>query len=132
MAPDSNRMRIPEVVTEQNELKHVERLRRRQKRHESLKARDRRQNFQLGELAGGLYFLGLLAICVAASGQMNHYPLNWWERLLVALVGAAALIGKTYTKRRFWQQTEDAEYKEDNDGTCGQERTTCRRNQRGR
>jgi len=80
-----------------------------------LKAKDRRHNFEKGEFAGFLYCLGLGAVALAASGNLNGYPLEWWQRLLVALLGLICLGGKTYTKRRFWKQTEDAEYTEKQD-----------------
>lgn len=108
-------------VTEENEEHHVERIRRRKLRKAFRKAKDRRRNFERGEFAGFLYCMGLGAVVVAASGQLNHYPLAWWQRLLLALLGLIALTGKTYTKRRFWRDTEDAEYKDEledeDDGT---------------
>jgi hypothetical protein len=85
-----------------------------------LKAKDRRRNFERGEFAGFLYCMGLGAVAIAASGMLNHYPLSWWQRILMAVLGLICLGGKTYTKRRFWKQTEDAEYRleeEEDDGT---------------
>jgi hypothetical protein len=106
-------------VTEENQGGLVQRHRRRKMHKAFLKAKDRRKNFERGELAGFLYCIGLCAVVVAASGQLNHYPLDWWQRILMALLGVVALTGKTYTKRRFWKQTEDAEYQEEDedDGT---------------
>lgn len=109
--PDSDqRLR---TVNDENQDHHLQRLRR-HKRHKAWqKAKDRRKNFEAGELAGFFYWTGLTTIILAASGEVANYELAWWERMLVALVGAIALLGKTYTKRRFWKQTEDAEYQEE-------------------
>jgi hypothetical protein len=103
-------------VTEDNELEHTERLRRRRLKKAFLKAKDRRKNFENGEFAGFLYCLGLLGIMVAASGQGlvgAQALLETWHRIILAFLGVFALLGKTYIKRRFWKQTEDAEYKEE-------------------
>ena len=102
-----------ETVNDDNQDTHVQKWQRRRMRKAFRKAKDRRKNFERGEFAGFMYCTGLCAVVVAASGQLNHYSLAWWQRLLMGLVGLIGLVAKTYTKRRFWGQTEDAEYQEE-------------------
>jgi len=111
-------------VTDDNIEDHTTRWHKHRLRKSFLKAKDRRKNFEQGEIAGFLYCLGLLAIIIAASERFNDYELQWWLRCLSAIAGASALVGKTYIKRRFWKQTEDAEYnlEEDEHDTNRQER----------
>lgn len=107
-----------ETVNEENRGRHQERWERRRAHKAWQKAKDRRKNFERGEFAGFLYCLGLVGLVLASTNQLNNYPLAWWQRSLFALLGFIGLAGKTYTKRRFWKQTEDAEYeKEEDDGT---------------
>ena len=100
-------------VTEENTDAHVQRLRRHKLRKAFLKAKDRRKNFERGEFAGFLYCTGLGCLVLASTNQLNNYPFAWWQRSLLALGGVIALLGKTYIKRRFWSETEDAEYREE-------------------
>jgi hypothetical protein len=111
MAPDSDDAIAP--VTEENQERHEQRWARRTMHKAFVKAKDRRKNFERGEFAGFLYCLGLVSIVLASTNQLNDYPFAWWQRLLLGIMGAICLSGKTYIKRRFWKQTEDAEYQEE-------------------
>lgn len=109
-----------EPLTEDNTREHERRWRRHLLHKSFLKARDRRKNFERGEFAGFLYCMGLGCLVLASTNQLNNYPFSWWQRTLLATMGIIALAGKTYTKRRFWKETEDAEYREEeeeDDGT---------------
>jgi len=110
--PSDSKPRI-ETVNEQNELKHRLRWSEHQAYKAWQKAKDRRKNFERGEFAGFFYCMGLMALVLASINQLNNYPFALWQRLLIALLGAICLTGKTYTKRRFWKQTEDAEYQKE-------------------
>lgn len=102
-----------ETVNKNNEYHHVLKWRRRRLRKSVSKAIDRRKNFEQGELSGFLYWIGLFSIAVAASGYCFSVTLTGWQRILIAVFGVVSLIGKTYIKRRFWRETEDAVYKEE-------------------
>jgi hypothetical protein len=102
-----------ETVNKENERKHRKRWNERHAHKAWQKAKDRRKNFEKGEFAGFLYCMGLMSLVLASTDQLNNYPLALWQRLLIALLGAICLTGKTYTKRRFWKQTEDAEYQKE-------------------
>jgi len=104
-----------EPVNEENRGQHIQKWQRHRMQKAFLKAKDRRKNFERGEFAGFMYCAGLGALVLASTGQLNDYPLAWWQRLLMCLVGLIALTAKTYTKRRFWGETEDAEYQEEED-----------------
>jgi hypothetical protein len=118
MTDSDPKMRIASVNEHNQE--HLVRLKRRHLLNKAfLKAKDRRKNFERGEFAGFLYAMGLGALVLASTGQLNNHPFAWWQRVLLVLLGLICLVGKTYTKRRFWKQTEDAEYQEEeeDDGT---------------
>lgn len=104
------------TVTAENQEELQNRRRKRYLRKAFLKARDRRKNFECGELAGFVYCAALASIVVAASGQLNHIELDIWQRIGMGTIGALALAAKTIIKRRFWRQTEDAEYKDEENG----------------
>lgn len=108
---DDRQIIIP--VTEHNRLVLERRVRRHRLRKAFLKARDRRKNFEQGELAGGLYILGITLLLLGAWGYWGGIRLTWWQRLGFAVAGTMVLVGKTYIKRRFWKRTEDAEYREE-------------------
>lgn len=103
----------PVVVTDSNQDMHLRRLERGRLRKERLRAADRRKNFELGETTGFLYFVGMLSIAITSSGQLELGDLGIAERLIIGLLGALALGGKTYIKRRFWKKTLDADWKEE-------------------
>ena len=103
------------VVKEENHGEHVERWQRHRLRKAFLKAKDRRKNFEKGEFAGFCYWMGLSLIVVAASGEAMNQELVLWQQLLIGLGGGLGLATKTYIKRRFWKETEDAEYKDEDD-----------------
>jgi hypothetical protein len=112
------------TVTADNQEELQQRRRRRYLHKAFLKARDRRKNFERGELAGFIYCTGLAAIVVSASGQLNHIELAIEPRVAMGVLGAILLLGKTIIKRQFWQQTEDAEYKEEDNGNRRSERAS--------
>jgi len=111
-------------VNDKNMEIHTEKWTRMRMKKAFLKARDRRKNFERGELAGFVYCVALASIVVAASGQLNHVELNTWQRIAIGAIGIAALATKTIIKRRFWRQTEDAEYKDKENGDRRHQRTT--------
>jgi hypothetical protein len=112
------------TVTAANQEELQQRRRQRYLKKAFLKARDRRKNFEKGELAGFVYCMALASIVVAASGQLNHIELEIWPRVGMGAIGVLALAAKTTIKRRFWKQTEDAEYKDEENGDRRSERTT--------
>lgn len=97
-------------VTEENTDIHVARLRQHKLHKAFLKAKDRRINFQDGEVAGFLYAMGLVLVAVGAGSRIYE---GTWMRAALVVGGLSALVAKTYMKRRFWKETEDAEYKEE-------------------
>jgi len=115
--------KIVTAVTAENQEELQQRRRRRYLHKAFLKARDRRKNFERGELAGFVYCMALAAIVVAASGQLNHIELEIWPRVGMGAIGVLALAAKTTIKRRFWRQTEDAEYKDEDNGDRRHQRT---------
>lgn len=108
-------------VTDENHEDHRRRWQRHRLRKAFLKAKDRRRNFEKGEYAGFLYCLGLGALWVAASGEVTYVQLDTWHRVGYVFAGVLSLGAKTTIKRFFWGQTEDAEYK-DEDDDYGRER----------
>lgn len=111
-------------VTDQNRGAHLAKWQRHRMEKAFLKARDRRKNFERGELAGFVYCMALASIVVAASGRLNHIELEIWPRVGMGAIGVLALAAKTIIKRRFWRQTEDAEYKDEENDRRHQRKTT--------
>jgi len=109
---DSGEIQIPSVVSDGNADAHLRRLRHHRLRKEHVRAVDRRKNFELGETTGFLYFVGLLSVALAASGELNFGDPGIIGRVIIGGLAIIALGAKAHIKRRFWKETLDAERKE--------------------